>query len=325
MLRDLLQYAYEVTGIPLDKRDQLLRLVNRAARELYDCADLPGSYGEKVFTFDADSGTEKLITLPWFIGSIRAARLYEIGPRIDLVSVAEKYAPRSWQPPFLEWRVYHRSPLVRTLTQATQLTFTISTAETTPIEITVVGQTTTAARVNETVIIDVGATSVTTLNQWSQDDPDGIVSLQKNRVTNTDVVVTTTVDGTEVSKIPNRAFEARNIVIQISDDLSSYSTIDNSVEILYKKVWIPFYYDTDVFCAPELEDAIVWKLREHWYSVKAADAQNELMAAAAMAAKAKCDALMQATIATIESERKRRVVAAPSALTGAAINYAKLY
>ena len=325
MLCDLLQYANEVTGIPLDKRDQLLRLINRAARELYDCADLPGSYGEKVFTFDLDSGTEKLITLPWFVGSIRAARLYEIGPRIDLVSISEKYAPRSWQPPFLEWRVYHRSPLVRTLAQATQLTFTISEAETTPIEITVVGQTTTAARVNETVIIDVGETTVTTDNQWSQDDPDGIVSIQKNRVTESDVVVTTTVDDAEVSKIMNRASEARNIVIQISDDLSSYSTIDNSVELLYKKVWIPFYYDTDVFCALELEDGIIWKLREHWYSVKAADSQNELMAAAAIAAKAKCDYLMQATISTIESERKRRVVSAPSALTDAAVAYAKFH
>ena len=325
MLRDLLQYAYEVTGIPLDKRDQLLRLVNRAARELYDCADLPGSYGEKVFTFDEESGTEKLITLPWFVSSIRAARLYEIGPRIDMVSVGEKYIPRSWQPPFLEWRIYHRSPLAHTLAQATQLTFTIDTAETTPIEITVVGQTTIAARINETVIIDVGETTITTVNQWSQDDPDGIISIQKNRVTNSDVVVTTTVDGLEISKIMNRAQEARNIVIQISDDLSSYSTIDNSVEILYKKVWVPFYYDTDVFCAPELEDAIVWKLREHWYSVKATDSVNELMAAAAIAAKAKCDSILKSTIATIESERKSRVVAAPSALTNAAVNYAKLY
>lgn len=316
MFSDILQHASEVVGIqPADnnKRAQLTRIINRAAQEIYDSTDLPGSVTDNVFNID-DTQIQA-ITLPWFVGEIRAARYYEHGGRITIVASQARFKTYPWRPPYLQWRILGHTPLERTLNQATQLKFVIAETESDPIVISVVGQTVHAARHIENVTIAPGETEVTTTKQWLQDSPLGIVALHKDRITDHDVKAYTTVDNAQVATIYNRAMSADNTRIAITED-SVGTEIDSAVQVLYKKRYIPLYYNEDVFVDQRLEDAIIWKVREHWYSTKEGQETQAILA------NQKCTELVKAVVANIESRSETIITSAASPYSDAVVNYA---
>jgi len=320
MLSDILQHTAEVVGIqPTDdnKRSQLLRYINRAAREIYYTNDLPNSVDQRVFSIDNLSLQE--VVLPWYVKDVRAARYAEYGSKIELHTIQRRFHHFPWKPPFLAWRVMRNTPLEQSIAQASQLQFTIAQAEASPISITVVGQTTNAARTTETVVIDVGETTATTVNQWMQEAPFGIEAIQKDRVTDSDVVVTTTVDNEPVARIPNRLLEAFNQRLRLTEDDINAAT-EQGVEILFKIRMIPLLLNSDVFISSDFDDAVVWKVREHWYSTK----DDEASIAKVGFASNKCAKLLRELCYNEESGKSIVIDAAPSPYFNSAKDYAKV-
>jgi len=313
MLRDILQSVSEVLQLkPASDaaiRAQLLRYINRAATEIYDSVDLPGSLWEQFFSIDSTQGQ---ITMPWYVDQLRGVRANWMARKITLHDMRPRYHSSPWHQQPLEWRVRGRTPLMRGLGATSQLVVTIPTAQDTTFSVTIVGETTTSAVHTETLTFTPGSITQTTAAQWPANDPVAIRSISKDAVTDYDVTVATTADPTTpVAIIPNRLSEARNILIAVNDLWLGGATIPvvaDNVEILYKRSYLPLYEDTDVFCDPKLDEAIVWKCREHWYSKD----KDEFALSQAAAASAKCSAIITSICANQESETEKVMQVAPN-------------
>lgn len=304
MLADILQYASEVTNIRGSndpERDQLLRYINRAARELYHGADLPGSLYERFFTVQSNT---QLITLPWYVDEIRGIRRATYASKIELVDMRPRYHYRPWRQKTLQWRVMGESPLEQHITQTGRLVVTLAAAETSALTVTIVGQTTTSGLAEENILIEVGEVTATSTNQYTQDNPNGIRSILKSERTSYDLTVTQEVDDRQIASIPNHQLVSKNQVIQVHD--GNYSLIyspNECAEILFKWPYKTLDSDSDLFLGTErFDDAVVWKLREHWHSTRPGE---ETLA---LAAAAKCKDLVEKLCANIEDAVEKSVM-----------------
>lgn len=267
MLRDILQYAAEATGIREvndQTRAQLLRYINRAGRELYEKYDLPGTVLEITACVDADDGQ---ITLPWYVDQIRAVRRSELHRPIEVHDIRPRYHETPWRQNLLEWRVKRRVALHTPLSAESQLTLTLAEAQAETIQFAVAGQTSDAGQKEEVLTLDVGETSVTTTTQWAREQPFGIERITKSVITTCDVIVTQASNGAEVAVIPNRLNAAQSVLVQVNDLPAGSQAEDYCVDVLFKRPYVELYYDDDVFGDGKLEDALVWKLRAHYNSL----------------------------------------------------------
>ncbi len=314
MLKDIIQYTGEIVNIRASstpEREQLLRYINRAAREFYHGWDLPGSLFECYFIANA---TSQLVTLPWYVDEIRAVRRATYSSKIQLVDMAPRYHYRPWRQPTLQWRIMGESALSTNLTQAGRLVLTLTGAETETLVVTVVGQTTTSGMCEEQVTFEPGVLTQTTVNQWSQDNPTGIRSISKSMTTLYDLTITEEIGGAAVAMIPNHLLISKNKLLQVHD--GNYSLIyspNETAEILFKWPYKPLDSDTDLFLGTErFDDAIVWKVREHYHSTRLNE--GEL----ALAASAKCRDLVQKLCANIEDAAEKTVMVAEDGIECAA-------
>ena len=318
MLKDLIHFAEEVVGFQAtnsETRAQLVLWINRAAEELWDRWDLPNSLMEQTF-YLGDAATDTTIwrvTLPWYVGTIRAARFSQAMDALRIQDLRPRYFNRPWKQPLLTWRLIGQTPLLRELSEDTTLSV-VRGDESVPFTVSIRGATGGAQQVVETItflqggapeLITSGATNednYLTQNQWVHDNPIGIDSITKDAVTQNDVTIYDLSDNV-VATIPNRLLRANNSIIQLHDD--SKSIFNSTVEVLFKLPYIPFYFDTDEFKIPQLETAITWVLRSNWYSTKEGKI-NESVAALQRATD-----LVQNVCGRIEEATERRVKFAP--------------
>lgn len=306
MLSDILQYVKEITGIDpaagTPQREQALLYVNRAAREIYSNTDLPGSLFEREFAIATDT---QMITLPWYVSEIRGARRPSWDHKIQLVTPQLRHHYKPWRQPSMQWRMLYKTPLMRHMTQASKLTVTLTVPETTKtIQITIKGQTTTAMQHSETLTFSPGVTVKTTVAQFIQAAPFGITNIVKSHRTIGDVTITQAVDGRVIAEIANCALTATNRLIQIHDGQHAvmYATNEH-VEILFKWPYMPLIEDTDQFIGSDaFDDAIVWKMREHWHSTRPEEAEI------AIAAAVKCGQQVQTVMNTLESGEEKFIL-----------------
>lgn len=306
MLKDIIQYTGEIVNIRASstpEREQLLRYINRAARELYHGWDLPGSLFECYFIANA---TSQLVTLPWYVDEIRAVRRATMSTKIQLVDMRPRYHYRPWRQPTLQWRILGDTPLSASLTQAGRLVLTLAGAESDTLIVTVAGQTTTAGMREEQVTFEPGDLTKTTTNQWSQNNPTGIQAIVKSATTQYDLVVTEEVGGAVIATIPNHLTISKNKLLQVHDGNYSLTySPDETIEVLFKHPYKTLDSDYDLFLGSDrFDDAIVWKVREHYHSTRIGE--GEL----ALAASAKCRDLMQKLCANIEQAAEQTVMVA---------------
>jgi len=306
MNADLIKHASEITNIrgnTDDERAQILLYVNRAAKELYTTNDLPNSLHEQYFTIVAST---QLITLPWYVDEIRGIRRATYSSKIQLVDMRPRYHYRPWRQQTLQWRLLGETALEQNITDAGRLTLSLQGVETESLSVTIVGQTTQSALAEETVTFEPGQTQVTTINQYMQEAPHGIRSIVKSRLNLYDIVITQELDGRQIATLPNNRKISKNQLLQVHD--GNYSLIysgNELVEILYKWPYKDLDTDYDLFLGTErFDDAIIWKLREHWHSTRAGEEQL------ALAASLKCRELMQALCANIEQSAEQTVMVA---------------
>lgn len=310
MLSYLLSQASEVTNIKETNdynRDLLVGKINRAAREIYDMNDVPGSIWEQYYNVNTSLGQ---ITLPWYVGQLRGIRATTMGAKITMHDMRPRFHATPWRQQFLEWIIKGTIPLMTPLTSASQITATLGAAEAKSITVNVTGTTSLGAYMSETLTFNAGELTKTTTSQFSANDLATMISITKSAITISDVTITQAVGNLLLTIIPARLTEARNQLIQVHDFPDQGATItgiSDNIEVLYKKTFIPFYYDHDQFVTPDLDDAIIWKLREHWYSLS----KDEYAKSQSMAAAEKCALLLGGIIHNQESSQEKLISVAP--------------
>jgi hypothetical protein len=262
----LFQQIAETIGVldeSTQKEAQLLAWANRAGKLLYDGFDLPGTVMEQFFCIDMQ---QHIISFPWYVGSLRGVRLHESSRQIKVLDMRPRYNTSPWNQPMFKWRELRPTPLSTSLTQSGTLTLSIPAPETFPFNVTIIGQTPLASRLIETLTFQVGDLEKTTVNQWTQEEPFGIVAIKKDRLTSNDISVAETATNSVVATIPNTQYEAMNMRVQILDFnlTQSWNSDDHCVEILYKKRYTPLVSLDDSWIDERLEQALVYAVKYLW-------------------------------------------------------------
>lgn len=315
-MNSLFQQISETLGQLPDGNGQeefLLSWANRAARILHDSYDLPGTLVEQFFVIDPN---KYVMTFPWYVGAIRGMRLHNSSRQLTLQDMSPRYATSPWVQPYMKYRQMPPTPLVTALTQSGTLNISIPSAETEVFTVTIIGQTPTASKVIETVTFEVGDTSKTTVNQWTQEMPFGIVAIKKSRVTSNDVTIEQSADSLLVATIPNSQTEALNTRVQIMDwnITQPWLPTDNVVETLYKTRFVPISSVEDSWFDPRLEGALIAKVKEMY-------AQQTGKLDQAAVEKNTWETICREVCANIEAAKEMQVMMDANPLSNASIRF----
>lgn len=238
------------------QRVLLLDKINSGVRELWNTSDMAGILEEQYFKINAN----QTISLPDYVGQIRAMRQAYDHIAIKLSQMRPRYNEFNWTDEWRNWRQKGVQPLQISLTNQSELVLTVVAIENPPVVVNVSGPAIGSANISETVTMS--STSVRTVNTYLD-----VSALTRNTVGQYDVIVSD-VDGNQLSMIPNNKLKAGFQIVDISA-APWFPPIVNPllgwVEVLYKKA-IPYLSnDNDEFPAPGYDDVIVQKaLQLYW-------------------------------------------------------------
>lgn len=253
MLIDVLTQVAADTGLDsVQKRDLLLQLLNRAAREMYDLLESNKLYREVTLVVPSN----KVVALPSFIGELRGMRMHTNELPFDLHSLAQpRYVNTTLQHKFKNWRDMGESAIHTDLENVGVLTLTCPAIETENVTVSISGQTNNASKVEELVLIN--DTSVDTTNQFGPAIfTISCLSKRENDITIYDA------DGNEIAILYNTAKKTRYKLVDVSQIFWTIDTTDSGsyIDVLYKVPKIELYRDTDSFFAGDDFD-------EAWYNM----------------------------------------------------------
>jgi hypothetical protein len=233
----------------------LLRFLNEAAQELYTQFDPPGSLMEQVFKVNGD----QTISMPSYVGPLRGIRELFSQQAWHVNKMRPRYNQFNWQDMWKNWRLRNVQALQATVTNQSHGIITVPQVETPNVIVTLTGPTVNSSQVSETVILN--ATSVQTVNVFLD-----YVAVKKNIVNQYDVTLSD-VDGKVLTTIPNTELEAKYQIVDVSSFPwlnSTSSTLDNYLEILYKKKLLYLSNDADEFPAFDYDHVLVNKMMQLW-------------------------------------------------------------
>lgn len=234
-----------------ESRLYMLDLLNEGAREVYMQSDAVGSVMEMVFKVNGD----QTVTLPWYVGRIRAMRENCSMQVWHVNQMRPRYNQFNWQDQWRNWRLRNRQALQATVTNQSVGVLTVTVVEDPPIVVTLKGPISTAQSVVEQVTMD--ALTKNSVNQFLT-----YTAIQKDRPNNCDVTLSD-VDGNVLSVIPNTEFKAEYQVIDVSSCPwlpTNQSPRDNYMEVLYKVTLPILWNDGDEFPANDYDDILVNKV-----------------------------------------------------------------
>lgn len=240
-------------GLDLDnvnERAWIIQQINKAAKELYEGRDLANVDREQAYALEGD---DQQISLPYYVGQVRAVRRYWGRDRLDVTDMRPRYKSSGWTEGLLTWREKWKSPLKRHITNEAPMTLTIPQAELLAFTVVVTGSTPDSARITEEIVFAPGDVSKITVNQWTE-----IVGFT-NLGAHTYDVTLLDVDGVELSVLPNVADRAQYIVLQVLDSAAISVEQPYLVEVLYKNAFLFLRNDYDEFVCPGYDDAIAWQ------------------------------------------------------------------
>lgn len=128
-----------------DQRKRAIDLVNIAAEEIWEMTDLPGCLEEILVLVAADF----MITLPPYVGEIRAAREKSLMHKWTLNDMRPRYQQEPWKQLWRNWRHKGYRAYQLPITNAAPLLYSIATYE--DVSIVVTGRTGVSNRVSETI------------------------------------------------------------------------------------------------------------------------------------------------------------------------------
>ena len=269
MLSDLLHRFSARTGLIINQdRDFMVQLINDAARELYTQEDLPGILREARVGVVGNS----YISLPNFVGTLKAMRHSKSQYKIVLMDLRPKYSDGNWAYEWSNWRVIGRKPLAIDLKAASKLSLvTAANHQISTVDYTISGKTLEANL--HTEVLKEGDTTTATFIE--------VVSIRKSGKS----IVDTKVKDEEnevLAEIPNDRLISSYLHIDVSQYPWPSPACPCSIEILYKPGYSPITEDTDSFIIPELEDAVYYMSLGLWYLTQ----KDEEQRAGAFAARA---------------------------------------
>jgi hypothetical protein len=274
-LQYILQQMGNKTGLnpaDSDQRAVLLRFVNEAAIELYQTSDMAGCLEEQYFKVNSN----QTISLPDYVGQIRAMREAETHIAIKLSQMRPRFNQYSWADEWRDWRILGLQTLQTSLKNQSILNLTIAAVESTPVVVNITGSSDNSSLVTETVVMN--ELSVNTVNTYND-----VSALTKTTVNQYNVILND-IDGNQLSYIPNNKLKAQFQIVDISTAPwypPIVSPLLGWVEVLYKKALPWFSNDNDEFPAIGYDNVIVNKCLQLWY-----EEQNNIQSAMAYMQKA---------------------------------------
>jgi hypothetical protein len=296
-----------------DDRELLLRVINRACKEVYEKTDLPGCLREITVLASADN----IIALPYYVGELRNARSHYTMQRLQLVEMAARYAFNPWPQLWNNWRVLKKSPLQNCIENSSlPIVISMADVDTVDVTITVIGQTITANRFSEVVTIHAGETSVSLTSEFID-----IFSITKNVANNRDITFTGADEtGAELilAVIPNDRVNSLYTLVDVSKLPlgGDMGTSFNYIDVLYKEPLPYLSVDGDEFICSGFDDAISAKVCEYFFSEKADGSQK------AIDYYNKCNQIIIQRIEHTNGATEKEMVFAPNGLMGLYPRYA---
>lgn len=257
-VRNILQQVQGKMGLnPADagQRATLVRFLNEAAYEIYNQSDMPGSLMEMVYKINGD----QTIAMPSCVGHIRAVREYASMIPWSINQMRPRYNQSNWEDFWRNWRLKNRQPLQSSITNTSQLIFTVPAVDATTT-VTVTGRTLVASNATEIVSFS-SAPVVSTVNSWLE-----VYAINKNQVTSYDIAVTD-IDGKSMAVIPNNELSSQYQIVDISTMPwlpTSSSSLDHFVEVLYKQKLAYLSNDGDEFPGNNCDIIIANKMCQIW-------------------------------------------------------------
>lgn len=237
-------------------RKVLLRVVNEAAKELYQQSDMAGCLEEQYFKINSD----QTISLPEYVGQLRAMREADSQIAIKLSQMRPRYNQFNWADGWRNWRLKGLQTLQNPLINEAQLILKVKAVETPNVSVTITGSVSGASRKSETVVMD--SIEKQTTNAFTD-----IASITKSTYTEYDVIIND-IDDNRLSFIPNNRLRAQFQVIDISTAPwlpNNINALLGWVEVLYKKALPQYSNDTDEFPAVGYDDVWVNKCLQLFY------------------------------------------------------------
>jgi len=253
MLKDVISFVSSRTGET--NREVLLREINFAWKEFWNSDDIPNSLFEMtVKPFDAQAR----ITLPHYVGKVRAVKQNWSRERISLYTPRPYYQDTNYVVSPWSWRILGTTPLIKSIDNATTLTVKIPKVENAVFTVTLQGPTDNAQNEREQITFQ-----TTDFAQVTIIRPTDLVSVTKDKITTQNVEILNAA-GEVISLIPNDSFSAHNTIVQIIDKCTcNVCTNCQCFDILYKKPCPYLYNDEDTI---HLEEVLMAKTIE-WMSL----------------------------------------------------------
>lgn len=236
------------------ERSVLLRFVNEAADEVYRQADLVGTQMEQVFQVNGD----QTVTLPYYIGPIRAIRELNTHIAWDVNRLRPRYNQYSWGDEWRNYRLRGRQALEKSITNEGPLTIVVNSAQPS-VTVSITGSTLTASQITE--VVTLAGTEQSTTNNFITIDV-----ITKSAITTCDVFVKDPDDVT-LAIIPNHMLASSYQCVDVSMYPWSNAPTDREshyVEILYKKALPVLTEDNDEFPAQGYDYVIANKCMQLW-------------------------------------------------------------
>lgn len=245
--------AYNGTEPDEEQVNYALGFVNEGAREIYDAADHVGTMEECIISLNPQTQ----LTLPSFVGKIRATRELSTYIPWKLSTIRPRYQINSWREEnYRNFRDKGIIPIARDVSNTAPPTIIVTQIETPPIEVTIIGSTVNASRISETIVMD--ALSKTFTQSFTEYEV-----ISKDRINLVDVLIQDA-DAVELAIIYNHELNSNYRLV----DLSQYNTSENSgnitFEILYKKKFKLFQNLFDEFPVPDFDDVVCDKAIQLW-------------------------------------------------------------
>jgi len=271
MYSDILKTFSIPTGYDLVKqRDIMGNYINRAAQDLYNELEADALMREVVLVVT----TNAQITMPPFIGELRAMREYNWGGTVALNEIGvPRYTSDTWKYKWRNWTQKGKQALANSITNTAPLTILSSAVETPNVSIVITGTTALSNRVAETVVLN--ATSVNTVNSFSSIDSISCATTPRGY----DIQITDA-SSNLLATLYNNEPKTKYILV----DVSAYSWtaaigdgITTLMEVLYKTKFYKFFNDTDEFAADGFDDAIAYKAIVLWCQGKEGKENDALL------------------------------------------------
>ena len=255
--RDISVIVSQELGLDYTNTDELELLRNlctRAAREIWDFDDLPGSLMECILLVPFN----KQVALPSYIGELRAMREHFYGTKIELTTMHPRYHYNAWgDTAFRHFRLKYNNAIYRDITNAGPL-FLQSTVENPPATVIIEGSTPLSSSIVETILMS-------SPTMQSQNSFSSIKSIQRLNRGTYDIHILD-VNGIEYAVLENNKVATSYIICDLTQMLfNNWNGVSVYVEVLYKIPFVPFYDLGDTFPCEGFDAVIAMKACEIKY------------------------------------------------------------